>query len=56
MNTVRCKEFVELVTQFLDGTLKPDAERLFVEHIGLCEGCERYFKQVRQTVSTLRTF
>lgn len=48
-----CNEFVELVTAFLDGTLDPDIERRFIEHLALCPGCETYLEQFRQTIDTL---
>jgi len=50
---VTCAEFVELVTAYLEGALDPDTERRFVEHMALCEGCDRYLGQIRQTVRTL---
>jgi anti-sigma factor RsiW len=50
---VNCDEFVELVTAYLDGALDPETERRFVEHLGECDGCDRYLDQIRQTVSAL---
>jgi anti-sigma factor RsiW len=52
---VKCDEFVELVTAFLDGALDPAAEARFVEHIAECDGCETYLHQIRQTVGALGT-
>ena len=48
-----CQEFVELVTAFLDGTLDPDTEQRFIEHLALCPGCETYLDQFRQTINAL---
>ncbi|WBB58544.1 zf-HC2 domain-containing protein [Streptomyces sp. WMMC500] len=48
-----CAEFVDLVTEFLDGALPPQEEMRFVEHIALCDGCETYLGQFRQTIATL---
>ena len=48
-----CQEFVELVTAFLDGTLEPDSEQRFIEHLALCPGCETYLDQFRQTIDAL---
>ena len=48
-----CQEFVELVTAFLDGTLDPDTEQRFIEHLALCPGCETYLEQFRQTINAL---
>jgi anti-sigma factor RsiW len=50
---VRCEEFVELVTAFLDGALDAETEARFVEHIAGCDGCETYLHQFRQTVAAL---
>jgi anti-sigma factor RsiW len=50
-----CDEFVELVTAYLEGSLDAETERQFVEHIAVCDGCDRYLEQIRRTVSTLGT-
>jgi anti-sigma factor RsiW len=52
---LNCNEFVELVTDFLDGALDEDAEQRFVEHLAECPGCDVYFDQFRQTIDTLGT-
>jgi anti-sigma factor RsiW len=50
---MRCDEFVELVTAYLDGALDPATEQQFVEHVALCEGCDRYLDQFRTTIEAL---
>jgi predicted anti-sigma-YlaC factor YlaD len=50
---VDCNELVELVTAFLDGTLDPETEARVVEHLAICEGCERYLDQFRITIREL---
>jgi anti-sigma factor RsiW len=46
-----CREFVELVTDYLEGAL-PKEERLrFDDHISRCDGCTAYLEQIRQTVA-----
>ncbi|MBZ9645503.1 anti-sigma factor [Streptomyces sp. PSKA30] len=47
-----CVDFVELVTDFLEGALPDDDERRFIEHLAECSGCERYLDQFRQTIAT----
>jgi anti-sigma factor RsiW len=48
-----CKELVELVTDYLEGTLSAsDAER-FSEHLSACDGCQVYLQQMRLTIATL---
>ncbi|HLO33726.1 MAG TPA: zf-HC2 domain-containing protein [Anaerolineales bacterium] len=45
-----CKELVELVTDYLEGTL-PDELRLKMEdHLSGCDGCTHYLEQMRQTI------
>ncbi|TCN37892.1 putative zinc finger protein [Kribbella orskensis] len=53
MNDLDCQQFVEQVTSFLEGDLGPDAEQSFIDHLALCDGCDRYLDQVRQTVQAL---
>ncbi len=45
-----CKEVVELVTHYLEGTL-PEQIRLQMErHLAGCDGCTNYLEQMRQTI------
>ncbi|HEY0619023.1 MAG TPA: zf-HC2 domain-containing protein [Kribbella sp.] len=53
MNELDCQEFVELVTPFLEGALDAAEEQRFVDHLAVCDGCDRYLDQVRQTVRAL---
>jgi anti-sigma factor RsiW len=48
-----CRDFVEQVTLFLDGALAPEAEQDMIDHLALCDGCERYLDQMRQTARAL---
>jgi anti-sigma factor RsiW len=51
--TLTCREFVELATDFLEGTLpEPDRER-FEDHLALCPGCQAYMEQMRTTLHAL---
>ena len=52
-NEITCKELVEIVTEYLEGTLpEPDRTR-FEAHLGTCSGCINYLRQMRQTLHTL---
>jgi anti-sigma factor RsiW len=45
-----CKEFVEVITEYLDGTLPPaDAARV-ERHLAGCDGCRAYLSQMRRTI------
>ena len=48
-----CQELVELVTDYLEGTL-PAADRArFEEHLAQCPNCSTYLEQMRQTIRAL---
>lgn len=46
---MRCKEVVELMTAYLEGTLSHDDRTRFEEHIAGCDGCTAYLEQMRAT-------
>ncbi len=49
-----CREFVELVTDLIEGQLA-EAERVEAEiHLGKCDGCATYLAQIRMTIAGLR--
>ncbi len=51
--TISCKELVELVTEFFEGTM-PREERLrFEEHIAVCPPCRTHLEQMRETIHLL---
>ena len=52
-NEINCKELVELVTEYLEGTLPPSERERFEAHLSKCSGCTNYLQQMRQTVHTL---
>lgn len=45
-----CQELVELVTDYLEGTLAPDERRRFDAHLAGCRGCAAYLQQFRRTI------
>ena len=45
-----CRELVELVTEYLEGSLSPDDRSRFEQHLAVCPGCVTYLEQIRQTV------
>ena len=48
-----CQEFVELVTDYLEGTLPARDRARFEAHLAACDGCETYFTSLRLTISSL---
>ena len=45
-----CKEVVELVSDYLGGTLPPADRARFDEHLATCPPCTAYLSQVRTTL------
>jgi anti-sigma factor RsiW len=54
-NTLTCKEFVEIVTGYLEGVLAPEEKARFEAHLAECDGCEIYLDQMEQTIHLLGT-
>ena len=48
-----CREFVELVTSYLEGTL-PEHDRARMDaHLAECDGCAGYLEDMRKVVGSL---
>ena len=48
-----CREFVELVTDYLEGAL-PEPQRVrFEAHLAECDGCAGYLEDMRRLIGTL---
>jgi anti-sigma factor RsiW len=50
---LRCQEFVELVTDYLDGALSRRERKRVEAHLAGCDGCTAYLQQFRLTIATL---
>jgi predicted anti-sigma-YlaC factor YlaD len=50
-----CQQVVELVTDYLEGSLGWRDRRRFDKHLQACEGCNRYLDQMRETLALLGT-
>jgi predicted anti-sigma-YlaC factor YlaD len=48
-----CREFVELVSDYLEGVLSPSDKARFEKHLRECDGCERYLDQMRITIESV---
>lgn len=48
-----CKELVELVTEYLEGTLPKDTRQIMENHLSGCDGCTHYLEQMRQTIQLM---
>jgi anti-sigma factor RsiW len=50
---LRCRQVVELLTDYLEGAL-PTRQRARLEaHLRTCDGCRAYLEQIRTTISAL---
>ena len=48
-----CREFVELVTDYLEGALPETERRRFEAHLAECDGCTGYLEDMRRLVGAL---
>jgi anti-sigma factor RsiW len=52
-NGLTCKDFVEIVTDYLEGTMPAEERIRFEMHLGSCGACTTYLKQMRQTIQAV---
>jgi anti-sigma factor RsiW len=50
-----CQEAVELVTDYLEGTLPRRSRRRFEAHLRACPNCAAYLVQIRMTIELTGT-
>ena len=55
MAELGCQELVELVTEYLEGTLGWRDRRRIAKHLDGCDACVRYIEQMRETLRLLGT-
>lgn len=48
-----CRRAVELMTDYLEGTMSPPARRRFEAHLAACPACTAYLAQMRATVAAV---
>jgi anti-sigma factor RsiW len=48
--SMKCEQFVELVTEYLDDAMDAETRQRFEDHLTLCPGCVTYLDQIRETV------
>ena len=51
----RCQEFVEVVTDYLEGAMSAADRTRFDRHLAQCDGCDRYLAQIRRTIQLTGT-
>jgi anti-sigma factor RsiW len=55
MTALTCQELVELVTDYLEGSLGWRDRRRVAKHLDACAACTRYLAQMRETLDLLGT-
>jgi predicted anti-sigma-YlaC factor YlaD len=54
VDELTCQELVEIVTEYLEGSMATGDRRRFEEHLVMCPGCSAYLEQLRQTIRLTR--
>ena len=49
-----CRQFVEVVTDYLDSSLDDDLRRDTLEHLSTCPQCRLYLSQIQTVIRLLR--
>jgi anti-sigma factor (TIGR02949 family) len=47
---VRCREVVEVLTEYLEGALPADDREALEQHLLACTGCAAHLEQLRTTI------
>lgn len=55
MADLDCRDLVELVTGYLEGSLGWRERRRVAKHLSACDACARYVEQMRETLDLLGT-
>jgi anti-sigma factor RsiW len=55
MAALACQQVVELITDYLEGSLGWRDRRRFEKHLLACDACGRYIDQMRETLDLLGT-
>ena len=54
LEEISCRQFVELVTDYLEHQLDESRRTWTEEHLAECDPCRAYLDQMRMTITTLR--
>ncbi|HZA78809.1 MAG TPA: zf-HC2 domain-containing protein [Acidimicrobiales bacterium] len=50
VDDVPCAVFVDMITDYLDGTIPPDLRARVDAHLALCPGCTSVLEQIRRVI------
>jgi anti-sigma factor RsiW len=48
-----CQMLVEVITDYIEGTMPPAEREQFEAHLAICPGCVTYLTQMRQTIEVV---
>jgi anti-sigma factor RsiW len=48
-----CQQLVELVTEYLEGSLPPAERARFEVHLAVCASCRAHLEQMQKTIRTV---
>ena len=48
-----CRELVDVITDYLEGTMAEEDRARFEAHLGQCHYCINYLAQMRETIAAL---
>ncbi len=52
-NDLKCQQVVELVTDYLEGTMRRSERRRFEAHLRGCPNCSAYLRQMQATIRAM---
>jgi anti-sigma factor RsiW len=55
MSDPRCSEIVELVTDYLEGSMPVEDRETFERHLAFCRECDIYLDQMREAIAVTGT-
>lgn len=50
---IACNEWVELITEYVEGSLDAPTVTAFDAHLAICPPCVTYLEQITETIATL---
>lgn len=47
---ITCRELIDFIADYLDGSLAPEMRREFERHLGVCPSCVNYLQGYKQSI------
>lgn len=52
--SITCRQLIEFIVEYVDGTLDETATHEFEHHLGVCPSCRNYLESYRITMSLVK--